>query len=258
MWTRKQFTTMGILQVYVKVKNVKFTFRWFYTAGNFTLILIPVNWSTRGTDLCDWEASLSSSSSWSQVKKNYIKKLAIFSFDLRSHLVTLRYTSLLLCLFIYSSWQWCQVRITFNWIVYLCIADKLSRPFGDGRKSNILPLAMKRESWWWKIRDYIKCLHIKRKAKCKTEKQTKGMSTAKQKWRAEIARTSPRDQNRFQAAFSCRHVFSLIHQTRKTSNFTVCSTGSVFITKVAFPWGTSCLKTSVKLWDICWCKTHKT
>ena len=111
------------------------------------------------------------------------------------------------------------------------------------------------ERYW---RDYIKCLHIKRKAKCKTEKQTKGMSTAKQKWRADIARTSPRESNRFQAALSCHHVFSLIHQTRKTSNFTVCSTGSVFITKVAFPWGTSCLKTSVKLWDICLCKTHKT
>lgn len=151
LWTRKQFTTMGILQVYVKVKNVKFTFRWFYTAGNFTLILIPVNWSTRGTDLCDWEASLSSSSSWSQVKKNYIKKLAIFSFDLRSHSVTLRYTSLLLCLFTYSSWQWCQVRITFNWILYLCIADKLSRPFGDRRKGNTLPLAMIRERCWRKI-----------------------------------------------------------------------------------------------------------
>ena len=78
-------------------------------------------------------------------KKNYIKKLAIFSFDLRSHSVTLRYTSLLLCLFTYSSWQWCQVRITFNWIFYLCIADKLSRPFGDRRKGNTLPLAMIRE-----------------------------------------------------------------------------------------------------------------
>ena len=33
---------------------------------------------------------------------------------------------------------------------------------------------------------------------------------------------------------------------------TACSNGSVFITKVAFPWGTSCLKTSLKLWDICW------
>lgn len=192
---------MGILQVYVKVKNVKFTFRWFYTAGNFTLILIPVNWSTRGTDLCDWEASLSSSSSWSQVKKNYIKKLAIFSFDLRSHSVTLRCTSLLLCLFIYSSWQWCQVRITFNWIVYLCIADKLSRPFGDGRKSNTPPLAIIRERCWWKIRDYIKCLHIKRKAKCKTEKQTKGMSTAKQKWRVNIARTSPRESKQISGGF---------------------------------------------------------
>ena len=43
-----------------------------------------------------------------------------------------------------------------------------------------------------------------------------------------------------------------IQRSKKCTWFTGWSTGSVFITRVAFPFETSCLNTSLKLWDIWW------